>query len=46
MPQITQSRAFKTKRFSKNAKIAHITDGDLCDAIQEVMICHDIKKEI
>jgi hypothetical protein len=37
MPQTTQPRAFKTKRFSKNAKIAHITDGDLCDAIQEVM---------
>jgi hypothetical protein len=37
MPQTIQPRAFKTKRFSKNAKIAHITDGDLCDAIQEVM---------
>jgi hypothetical protein len=37
MLQTTQPRAFKTKRFSKNAKIAHITDGDLCDAIQEVM---------
>ena len=37
MPQTTQPRAFKTKRFSKNAKFALITDGDLCDAIQEVM---------
>jgi hypothetical protein len=37
MLQTTQPRAFKTTRFSKNAKIAHITDGDLCDAIQEVM---------
>ena len=37
MPQSTQPRAFKTKRFSKNAKIAHIVDADLCDAIQEVM---------
>ena len=30
-------RAFKTKKFSKNAKVAFVSDADLCDAIKEVM---------
>ena len=30
-------KAFKTKRFSKNAKNAQISDSDLCGAIHEVM---------
>lgn len=57
MPHKTKPRAFKTKKFSKNAKAAFVTDADLCDAIKEVMagqavdkhfleICHDDKKEI
>lgn len=33
----TKPRAFKTKKFSKNAKAAFVTDADLCDAIKEVM---------
>ncbi len=37
MPLKTKPRAFKTKKFSKNAKNAHISDADLCDAIKEVM---------
>jgi hypothetical protein len=30
-------KAFKTKKFSKNAKNAQISDSDLCEAILEVM---------
>ena len=30
-------RAFKTKKFSKNAKNAQISDVELCEVIQEVM---------
>jgi hypothetical protein len=37
MPHKTKPRAFKTKKFSKDAKNAHISDADLCDAIKEVM---------
>ena len=37
MSQKTQPRAFKTKRFSKSAKSAYITDANLCEAIKEVM---------
>lgn len=37
MPHKTKLRAFKTKRFGKDAKSAHITDADLCAAIKEVM---------
>ena len=33
----TKPRAFKTKRFSKNAKAALIADCDLCDAIKEAI---------
>lgn len=33
----TKPRAFKTKKFSKNAKNAHISDVELCEAISEVM---------
>ncbi len=32
-----KSRAFKTKRFSKTADDAHISDQDLCAAVKEVM---------
>ncbi len=37
MPQKTKPRAFKTKKFSKNAKNAHISDAALCEAIKEVL---------
>ena len=37
MSQKAQTRAFKTKRFSKSAKSAYITDANLCEAIKEVM---------
>ena len=30
-------KAFKTKKFSKNAKSAQISDAELCEATQEVM---------
>lgn len=32
-----KSRAFKTKKFSKSAGKAHISDAELCAAIREVM---------
>jgi hypothetical protein len=37
MPTKARPRAFKTKKFSKNAKNAQISDAELCEAIQEVM---------
>ena len=37
MSSKTPPRAFKTKRFSKSAKSAYITDANLCEAIKEVM---------
>ena len=37
MPIAAQTRAFKTKRFSKSAKNAHIADSDLCAALKEAM---------
>lgn len=37
MPHATKSRAFKTRKISKNAKSASIIDADLCDAIKDVM---------
>lgn len=37
MPIAAQTRAFKTKRFSKSAKNAHIADSDLCEALKEAM---------
>ena len=37
MSSKTLPRAFKTKRFSKSAKSAYITDANLCEAIKEVM---------
>ena len=37
MPLKTNTRAFKTKKFSRNAKNANISDVDLCGAIKEVM---------
>ena len=37
MPHKAKPRAFKTKKFSKNAKNSHISDADLCEAIKEVM---------
>ena len=37
MPIAAQTRAFKTKRFSKSAKNAHIADADLCEALQEAL---------
>jgi hypothetical protein len=37
MPHKSKPRVFKTKKFSKDAQNAHISDVDLCDAIKEVM---------
>lgn len=37
MPTKAKPRAFKTKKFSKNAQNAQILDADLCGAIREVM---------
>ena len=37
IPHKAKPRAFKTKKFSKNAKAAFVSDADLCDAIKEVM---------
>ena len=37
MPSSSSSRAFKTARFSKDAKKAKIKDVELCLAIQQVM---------
>ena len=37
MSKSTQSRVFKTARFSKDAKKARITDAELCAAIRQVM---------
>ena len=37
MPHKAKPRAFKTKKFSKNAKSAFVSDADLCSAIKEVM---------
>ena len=37
VPHKTKPRAFKTKKFSKDAKNAHISGAELCDAIKEVM---------
>ena len=31
------NQSFKTKRFSKSAKNAHIADSDLCAALKEAM---------
>jgi hypothetical protein len=40
----TQQRFFKTAWFSKASAKAHITDGELCIAIQQVMLgqCDDL----
>ena len=35
MPHKTKPRAFKTKKFSKDAKNAHISGAELCDAIKD-----------
>jgi hypothetical protein len=37
MSKKIKPRAFKTKRFSKNAKSVHISDDDLCEAIKQVL---------
>lgn len=37
MPHKAKPRVFKTRKFSKSAKNAHISDAALCDAIKEVM---------
>jgi hypothetical protein len=37
MPIAAQPRAFKTKRFNKSAKNAHIADADLCEALKEAL---------
>ena len=37
MPIAAQPRAFKTKRFIKSAKNAHIADADLCEALKEAL---------
>ena len=37
MPIAAQPRAFKTKRFNKSAKNAHIVDADLCEALKEAL---------
>lgn len=37
MPSKFTARTFKTARFSKDAKKAHITDADLCQAIAQVL---------
>lgn len=34
---ILKPKAFKTKKFSKNARSAQISDADLCHAIDQVM---------
>lgn len=38
MPSSSSSRAFKTARFSKDAKKAKIKDAELCSAIQQVLL--------
>ena len=38
MPSSSSSRAFKTARFSKDAKKAKIKDAELCLAIQQVLL--------
>lgn len=35
MGHSSKSRVFKTARFSKDAKKAHITDADLCEAVAQ-----------
>ena len=37
MPIAAQPRAFKTRKFSKSAKTAHIADSDLCEAFKEAL---------
>ena len=37
MPKKIKPRAFKTKKFSHNAKDAHISDDDLCKVIKQVL---------
>jgi hypothetical protein len=38
MPSTSSSRAFKTARFSRDAKKAKIKDAELCLAIQQVLL--------
>ena len=38
MPSISSNRAFKTARFSKDAKKANIKDAELCLTIQQVLL--------
>ena len=38
MSSIASNRAFKTARFSKDSKKAKIKDGELCLAIQQVLL--------